>query len=55
MDRRHTLEVLRRSVAMLNTHQMALDREQAGELLDRLTELERLVGELRRLLDDLPE
>lgn len=50
MDRRYKLESLRRSIAMLTPQSMALNREHAGELLDRLCELEKLVEDLRRLL-----
>lgn len=40
VDRRHRIENLRRSVAMLSPGQMALDRDKACRLLDRLHDLE---------------
>ena len=46
MDRRHELENLRRSIAMLTPGVSALTREQA---LDLLAELEDLGTRLRRL------
>lgn len=52
MDR-HDVERLRRSIAMLAPHAAALDREQACELLGRLHDLERLVDDLRRMLEDV--
>ena len=55
VDRRHEIEILRRSIAMLSPGAMALSRERAGELLDRLHELERLVDDLRRLLDEVED
>lgn len=55
VDRRHRIENLRRSVAMLAPGQMALDREKACRLLDRLHDLEVFVDEIQRLLDDLDD
>jgi hypothetical protein len=55
VDRRHRIENLRRSVAMLSPGQTALDRDKACRLLDRLHDLEVLVDEIQRLLDDLDE
>ena len=56
MDRRHDLENLRRSVAMLQPTAMALSREEALALLEELAEvqrrLERLRAGLRRLVNE---
>jgi hypothetical protein len=58
LDRRHRLEVLRRSLAMLTPRQPALDREEALELLAELEEVDRRLRELRAglraLLDEGP-
>lgn len=53
MDRRHRLEVMRRSLAKLNPHQAALDREEALALLAELEEVDRALRELRAGLRDL--
>lgn len=56
MDRRHQLEIMRRSIAMLTPGVPALSREEALGLVAELTDvearLERLRTDLRRLLDD---
>ncbi|HSH23787.1 MAG TPA: hypothetical protein VK975_06985 [Acidimicrobiales bacterium] len=56
MDRRHELEVMRRSLAMLTPGVPALTREDALRLVEELaqvqTQLDRLREGLRRLLED---
>lgn len=54
MDR-HEVENLRRSIAMLAPGALALPRHEADALLRRLFELEKLLDDLRRLLDDLDD
>jgi hypothetical protein len=57
LDRRHELEQLRRSLAMLSPGTKALSREEAMRLIVELDELhgrlQRLRRELQRVLDDL--
>ncbi len=56
MDRRHELEVLRRSIAMLTPGANALDREDAMRLLEELAHvqarLDNLKAGLRKLVED---
>lgn len=56
VDRSYELEILRRSVAMLSPGAPALRREDALRLLGELAaveaRLERLLAELRRLVDE---
>jgi vacuolar-type H+-ATPase subunit D/Vma8 len=53
MERRHELETLRRSLAMLRPGAPALDREQAMRLVRELQDLERQLRTLRRGLQEL--
>lgn len=56
MDRRHELENLRRSMAMLSPGAQALSREEALTILEELADvqhhLDHLKGGLRRLIDE---
>ena len=56
LDRRHALENLRRSVAMLTPGAHALPREEALRLIEEVADvsdrLDRLRAELRRLADE---
>lgn len=47
VDRRHELENLRRSLAMLTPGAGALTREQAIELIDELSDVQRRLEDLR--------
>jgi inorganic triphosphatase YgiF len=53
MERRHELETLRRSLAMLRPGAPALDREEAMRLVRELQDLERQLRMLRRGLQEL--
>jgi vacuolar-type H+-ATPase subunit D/Vma8 len=53
MERRHELETLRRSLAMLRPGAPALDREEAMRLVRELQDLERQLRTLRRGLQEL--
>jgi vacuolar-type H+-ATPase subunit D/Vma8 len=53
MERRHELETLRRSLAMLRPGAPALDREAAMRLVRELQDLERQLRTLRRGLQEL--
>ncbi|HEY2665705.1 MAG TPA: hypothetical protein VGK51_02585 [Actinomycetota bacterium] len=53
MERRHELEMLRRSLAMLRPGAPALDREEAMRLVRELQDLERQLRTLRRGLQEL--
>jgi len=56
MDRRHEIEHLRRSVAMLPPGRPdALDRERALRLLDELVESQDRLDHVRRRLRELAE
>jgi len=53
MDRLSELESMRRSIAMLNPRESALDREEAMALLRELQDVERRLVALREGLKEL--